>query len=251
MKILSFILLLTVFLAQDCKNRKNKESLPEMESSEVIPVVKLMKNACFGKCPMYSLTLYNNGKAEYVGRANVEKLGTFTKQIPTEKVASILRQLNAVKFWDMEDKYMSELSDTQKTIMTQFRKDTSKTVTGDHARPDILKPIEKELIAIADDSADWTKTKDHPQGANKQLPKHFIKNEIITEFEKDIDVKAAVATKKQFGLEIKKKIAPNLDMYVLTYDTMRVKPQMMLMQVKRIKGVTKAEFNKRLEPREH
>ena len=86
MKFLSFVFLLTIMLAQDCNSRKNKKSdIPEMNTSEVMPVIKMMKNPCFGKCPMYALTLYNNGDAEYVGRANVEKLGTYTKKIETEK----------------------------------------------------------------------------------------------------------------------------------------------------------------------
>ncbi len=250
MKLLSFIFLLTVFLAQDCK-RKNKNSLPEMETSEVMKVVRLTKNPCFGKCPVYSITLYNNGKAEYVGRANVKKMGTFTKEIPTEQVADILRRLNAANFWGMDGMYISPLADTPKIIITQFRKDTSKVVRGDHARPKALQDIEKTLAEIAEDKEGWTKIKDHPLPNANKLPAHFIKNEIIAKFEKGTDVKASVESKKQFGISIKKRVAPNLDMYVLTYDTIRVSPERMLMQVKKMPGVVGAEFNKQLAPREH
>jgi len=251
MKLLSFIFLVTIFLAQDC-NRKGKDSLPEMESSEVMRVVKMTKNPCFGKCPVYTLTLFNNGKAEYVGQANVDKMGTFTKQIPTEQVADILRRLNAAKFWEMNDKYISPLADTPKIIISQFRKDTFKTVRGDNERPQALLDIEKTLVDIATNAEGWTKIKDHPyEGNENRLPSYIIKNEIIASFEKGTDVEASVASKKQFGISIKKRVAPNLDMYVLTYDTIRVSPERMLMQVEKMPGVKKAQFNKQLAPREH
>ncbi|MFT4667967.1 MAG: hypothetical protein ACI8YQ_003475 [Polaribacter sp.] len=250
MKLLSFILLLTVFLAQDC-NRKNKASLPEMETSEVMRVVKLTNNPCFGKCPVYSLTLYNNGKAEYVGQANVKRMGTYTKEIPTEQVADILMRLNAANFWEMEDRYISKLADTPKIIITQFRKDTSKIVRGDHVRPAALLEIEKTLAEIAENEEGWEKIKDHPTQDVNKLPSHFIKNEIIAKFEKGTDVEAAVESKKQFGISIKKRVAPNLDMYVLTFDTIRVNPGRMLSQVKKMPGVIEAQFNKQLAPREH
>lgn len=251
MKILSFILLFTVFLAQDCKNRKNTESIPEMNSTEVIPVLKLMTNACFGKCPMYALTLYNNGKAEYVGRANVDKMGTFTKQIPTEDVANLIKKFNEAKFWEMDDRYISDLSDTQKILITQFRNDKSKTVTGDHVRPESLKNLQKLMELIANNKEGWTKTKDHPTEKEDRAPSYLIKNEIIVKFDKGTDVEASVATKKQFGISIKKRVAPNLDMYVLTYDTIRINPERMISHVKKMPGVNTAEFNKQLKTREH
>lgn len=237
-------------LAQDCKTRKNTESLPEMTSSEVMPVIKLMKNPCFGNCPMYSLTLSNDGTAEYVGRDHVQKMGTFTKNIGAEKVSLLLQRFNAINFWEMEDRYNSELSDTQKVIISLFRKDSTKVVSGDHARPEGLINIEKTLSKIADSEEGWTKTKDHP-AEQKELPDYFIKNEIIAKFAKGTDVEAVVATKKDSGLSIKKRVAPNLDMWVLTYDTMRMNPAIMLIQVKKLEGVEQAEFNKQLTPREH
>jgi Domain of unknown function (DUF6438) len=253
MKFLSLVFLLTIAMAQDCKSRKNTETtIPEMNTSEVLPVIRIMKNPCFGKCPMYALTLYNNGLAEYVGRANVEKMGTFTKQIETEKVALLLQQFNAIGFWEMDAKYVSDLSDSQKTIITLMRKDSTKTVTGDHARPESLQKIEKMLVKIADSTEGWTKTKNHPSEPTEgNLPSYVIKNEIIANFEKDTDVAASVATKAAEGLSIKHRIAPNLDMWLLTFDTLRTEPTMMLRIVKKLPGVKGAEFNKQLKPREH
>jgi len=251
MKILSFIMLLTVFLAQDCKNRTNKESLPELETTEVMPVIKIVKNPCFGKCPTYAMTIQNDGKVEFVGRANVDKLGTFVKQLSTDQVALLIGRLNAAKFWEMEDKYLSGLADTPRVIISQLRKDSSKTVTGDHARPESLKLIQKTLDKIAESKEGWKKTKDPLFDDKGNMPKHYIKNEIIAKFEKGADVEAALLTKKQFGIKVKKRVAPNVDMWVLTYDTTRVNPELMILQVKKMPGVVGAEFNKRLAPRDH
>ena len=243
-------MLLSILWAKECRH-KNCDKLPEMNTEEVMPVIKMMKNPCFGRCPIYAITLYNDGKVEYVGRDNVTKMGTFTKQIPTDTIAALLHRFHAIKFWEMQDRYKSELADSPKTIITLFQKDTSKTVRGDHSRPAKLIAIEKSLVALADSEEGWTKIEDHPYEQEK-LPDYVIKDEIITKFAKDIDVERFVERhKKSYGLAIKKRVAPNSDLWLLSFDTNKINPAIMLIQLKRMPEVVEAEFNKRIKPREH
>ncbi len=246
MKVLTIIMMMTVVLAQDCRDGK-KDSKPP---SEVLPVIEMTKNPCFGRCPIYSMTIYNNGKVKYVGQRFTIKLGTFTKQIPMEEVADLVKGFEAIDFWNMPDKYPSQLTDLPKTNIKLYREDkTHKSVSGDTFRPEPLLKMDERLASIADSEDGWSLTKKHPEA--KPLPHNFIKNEIITQFTPGTDIPDFVQKRAHYNLAVKKRVAPNLDMWVLTFDTTKIDPSLMLMVLKETPEVKEAEFNKKLSPREH
>lgn len=245
MKVLSFLFVMTIMLAQDCRNSNNSNNDPK----EVMPVIKMVKNACFGRCPVYSLTIHNDGNVVYVGNSNTPKMGTFAKQIPTEDMAALLKEFDAINFWEMDEVYPSQMQDLPKTIITLMRKDTSKSVTGDHFRPQSLMALDKKLVDIADSKEGWTLTEKHKDA--KALPDYFIKDEIITKFGPNVMIEQYIKDHEKYGMAIKKKVAPNLDLWIITYDTTTMDPSLMLRYMKNSVEVAEAEFNKELSPREH
>ena len=44
-------------------------------------VAAIEKSPCFGKCPVYTMQIFKDGKVLYEGRMNTKKLGTFQKNI--------------------------------------------------------------------------------------------------------------------------------------------------------------------------
>ena len=248
MKVLSILLLTTILLAQDCRKRSSQK-IDSNNVEEVMPVIQMVKNPCFGRCPIYSLTIYNDGKVVYVGQRFTQKMGTYTKQISTEEVAAYLKLFDLMDFWNMDEVYPTQLPDLAKTNMTLFKKDTSKTVTGDNFRPEALLVADKELVTLADSEEGWTLTKAHPDAG--KLADDLIKNEIITKFKPDIDIPDFIESQAHLGLTIKKRVAHNLDLWLLTFDTDKINPDLMLKQLKEAPEILEAEFNKQLSPREH
>lgn len=50
----------------------------------------------------YTVTLFANGRVIFDGRDHVKAIGRFIKEIPSEKVAAIFSQIEAIGFWDLK-----------------------------------------------------------------------------------------------------------------------------------------------------
>lgn len=251
MKLISSILLvLFILLAIACNrgHHKNNSGNDSTTTNEVTKAIEMYKGPCFGQCPIYTMSIYTDGKVEYNGQRFTDKIGVFTKKISTDRVKDLLEDLEKMKFWEMQEWYKGNLPDLAKTHITYTKGDQTKTVKGDNTRPELLKALDKKLVAIAG-SDDWTLIKKHEDKV--AYPDYTIKEEIIVSFESDIDIPNFITSKKQYDLEIKKRVAPNLDMWVLTYDLDKINPTDMLNMLQTSNGVKQAEFNKRINPREH
>ena len=122
----SILLVLAIFLAQECNHKKegdndDKQNETTIDSSEKRAVIKMAKNPCFGKCPIYSMTIYTNGQIEFEGQRFTNKLGTYGKSITPLLVQGLVKELNDMDFLNMENNYPSNLPDLPKTNITYHR----------------------------------------------------------------------------------------------------------------------------------
>lgn len=60
---------------------------------------------CVGKCSEFSITVFGDGRVEYVGRENVAVLGMRTTQIEQEKATELLNAFLGSNFFDFRDYY--------------------------------------------------------------------------------------------------------------------------------------------------
>lgn len=58
----------------------------------------MQKTACLARCPVYRLTLYNNGNAKYEGVENVELTGIYQSKLEPEQTIKLKELLAKVKF---------------------------------------------------------------------------------------------------------------------------------------------------------
>jgi hypothetical protein len=119
------------------------------------------KSPCFGTCPYYTLTIYENGIASFLGKKDVEKLGLHTKRLSKKEYEGVHRAFEASNFFELDDNYPSDLPDAPKTVITYHKNGKSKTVKGDYSRPQIVLGLDKILSQIAE-SDGWT-LKEAPQ----------------------------------------------------------------------------------------
>lgn len=66
------------------------------------------KTYCFGKCPVFSLHIYNSGYAVYKGTANVNLMGRHTARLTKEQMITLIDKANEVNYFEMEDVYDQE-----------------------------------------------------------------------------------------------------------------------------------------------
>jgi hypothetical protein len=75
------------------------------EPTQGTTFVRIERTACFGSCPVYTLTIYATGFVKFEGQQYVKSLGIFTDQIQPSVVATIFAKAEAIGFWSLADSY--------------------------------------------------------------------------------------------------------------------------------------------------
>ncbi|MEA2713779.1 MAG: hypothetical protein QOK27_1740 [Gemmatimonadales bacterium] len=90
--------------------RNGAESKPADQSSQSAtsaPVITLERTACFGSCPVYTISVTASGDVQYEGRAHVRKMGAATGRVPQELVDALLSELNRGGYFTFAERYTS------------------------------------------------------------------------------------------------------------------------------------------------
>jgi hypothetical protein len=109
------------------------------------------KTACFGRCPVYQVQIYSDGKATWNGRMNVSKLGNYEGRASEEQIKAIRQKVHELRFLDFENEYPTggqRIVDLPVTITYIRIGDMDKTVKNTHGAPQSLKEFEKYLEAV-------------------------------------------------------------------------------------------------------
>jgi hypothetical protein len=137
-------------------------------AQESKPVVTLERSACFGGCPVYTVTIYEDGTVVYEGTRFVEVTGRQTIQIEEARVAEIVQAFEAAGYFEWEDEYIYASVTDGATFITSVSLDghTKQIVhySGDDTAPILLSYLEN-WIDRSVYTQQWT-------GVEPELP-HF------------------------------------------------------------------------------
>lgn len=111
-----------------CRNVKNSENtavapVEQSEQGDVSLFASIRKSPCYGTCPVYEMKIYSDGKVEYEGKRNVERIGKYTATISKEQMQKFVTVANEINYFKLEDKYDSPITDVPSTT-------TSLTIDG-------------------------------------------------------------------------------------------------------------------------
>jgi hypothetical protein len=117
-----------------------------------ITKIVLERTACFGTCPVYTLTVNSSGVVEFVGTNHVKATGPQTGRISPQSFAQLVKKIDEIDFFNLRARYDGKNPDgsgstvtdlpTRKTTVT--RGDQTKTVEDYFRGPPGL--IELELL---------------------------------------------------------------------------------------------------------
>ena len=129
--------------------------------SDITKIV-LERTACFGLCPVYTLTVNRSGKVRFEGRAHVWETGPQSGRISREDFGKLVKKIEEIDFFSLKDRYDGKNADgsgvtvtdlpTRKTSVT--RGNRTKTVENYFRGPKGLKELE-DLIDELTKSAEW------------------------------------------------------------------------------------------------
>jgi hypothetical protein len=93
--------------------------------------IELSRGPCFGNCPSYSLTLHGDGLVEYHGTRFVRVKEKQTARISTEQVMQVLRDLDRMNFFTVEDRALQWGFDSPSVSISVSVDGRQKRVTTD------------------------------------------------------------------------------------------------------------------------
>jgi hypothetical protein len=112
---------------------------------------RIQRTACFGRCPIYTLTVYESGYTEYHGEKWVDKEGKFTTTISREKMQALRERANEIGYFSLNNEYDSPyVTDLPSTITTLRHEEDFKTIVNRYQGPEKLREFEEffdELFA--------------------------------------------------------------------------------------------------------
>lgn len=128
-------------------------------------VITLERTACFGTCPIYSLTVYGDGRVEYDGEMFVAVEGRQSATISPEQVQALVTTLEEADYFNLSDDYSAPATDLPSTITSVTLGGKTKTINhygyceaDFDIAPKVLCDFEQKIDEVTN-SAQWVGTR--------------------------------------------------------------------------------------------
>lgn len=140
-------------------------------------LIVMHRSACFGRCPVYSVTMHGNGDVEYDGVEGVSRQGKVLTKIQPADVKSVLQDFDRMKFMGIDQRKFPGAFDAPIVSLSLTEDGMSKTISTtaigdvpDQYGPQLSKRgmnltewrflrLARRIDEIAD-TAQWTKCDD-------------------------------------------------------------------------------------------
>jgi hypothetical protein len=235
-----FLLLLLLPLLAGCGGSKSTTTTTEVHEK----IIGYDAGPCFGSCPVFSISIFNDGTAVYTGKQFAKKQGTYSLNLSTEELNSWKELLAKTQLEQFPDVLENQIQDAAySTFFFKGSKD-GKTVRGSAKLPEQLSELKQQFWDFKDDSR-W-KLSEKP---DFDLPESYIPNQFIVQLKQGAEAEKWVANYQKQAMKIVKVISPPTRMWLVEYDPFVYAPKEMLKVLQADPDVEQAEFNKELTQR--
>lgn len=109
-----------------------------------IKSLELSRGACFGKCPVYSIKIFDNGMVRYTGKGFVKFEGVYEKKFSAEEVQKLLNEAAAYRIdtCKAEYPYVPDLPGVDYTITYKNR---TQKIHNAHRGPAFLTELASDI----------------------------------------------------------------------------------------------------------
>lgn len=121
MRYLTLVFALSLALpacAQRQLPRKPKTTAAVTTPKTPEPVLIYQRTPCNGRCPVYTASIFADGRVEYDGQRFVPLLGKHTLSLPPATVAAMLAEARRINFAKLDERYAGNTSDLPATVVT-------------------------------------------------------------------------------------------------------------------------------------
>jgi len=249
-RILAAMLAVSILSACSSGNK-----IPKLMTDQI--VFSLEKGSCYGNCSVYNFYIDKKGNAFFEGVANTEKLGKFYKKLNDTVYQNFYREFSLSQFDTLRSVYPSEIADFP-SITVGFRSAKNlKKVTYKESRPAVLRKLQLQLESVANSRTGWQTTEKakapaaKKQEASAQVQEIEDKTQIIIEPVEGLMLPRWFKKYEIYELSLVRKVAPNLNYWLVIWNKDKISAEDMISLLQQDRDIKKAEFNKKIVPREH
>jgi hypothetical protein len=120
--LLFFSLLLTLpACVQKAKPRRNSSIILANSKAATDTVLVFQRTPCHGTCPIYTATIFRNGRVAYNGERFVTLMGSHELHLDQATVTAMLDEARRINFNQFAPSYTANVSDLPSTIITVYQ----------------------------------------------------------------------------------------------------------------------------------
>lgn len=144
-----------LLLTAACKTTPDKPVEPEPVTQPVTAapdapalLLSLKRTPCFGRCPVYTVELYADGRLHFEGDANTRERGAHEGKLTPEQVAAVTARVEASDFATWKTSYETHtVTDLPGAVLT-WKGKTIRHYHGDESAPTDLMALETDLDVL-------------------------------------------------------------------------------------------------------
>jgi len=111
-------------------------------------LIKLERTACYGSCPVYSLTIDAKGTVSFSSTRADGKAVQHTDRVAISEVAAVLATARRIGFFEMRDSYRAMITDLPTTFVTITADGQTKRIEDYFSAPRELKELENLIDEV-------------------------------------------------------------------------------------------------------
>jgi len=208
-----------------------------------LPLIELQTGACFGFCPIYTLMVYPNGHAVYMGKQFVEREGEFSFQLTPAELKSLKKSVVDANLWQYPERIPSQIADAPGATLRVFNEDGPKSVSGSIDRPKPLLELEEQIKTIG--SAHGLELR---KGVNPRDPSRANRREVIVLLDDAVNAGNWMARFDDLKLQLVRRLGePN--QWVVAYDAGQISEAQLIERFKSTPEVKTVQPNRSTEQR--
>jgi len=141
MRVKAFIFLVCLWFIGACKSpQKVVNSNPSTSITKQI--FYLETTPCYGTCPAYKVSIFENDSLVYEGFKYVTKEGVLSKKLPQGTVEKLIDKFRTANFFSFQNQYTARVSDFPTTYISFTDQGKTKTIMDYYKAPESLKKLE-------------------------------------------------------------------------------------------------------------
>ncbi|MEO6690812.1 MAG: DUF6438 domain-containing protein [Saprospiraceae bacterium] len=220
---------------------------PIQEDNQIQKIIALSKSSCFGKCAVYTLTVYKDGLVILQGIANLDKIGVYHSTLNVVQLDQLTKKIYSLNWKSYKSKYLRNIPDLPVTTLKIFNNTDSSQIEiqSNSSLPQELEEIHKDLSLLIENNAWLLALKDKEVNSGD-----LIKNQIQIDMDSTQSVAHLEQLFKPYEFKMTKRISEYMNFYLFEFNTAKIAPYEMVVLARRVKGIRLVTFNKKLNQRD-